>query len=451
MAEDKRGNAMNFDRSSFTDETLNARQQTVSYRAFRNITYVERPVAPGLQVLNIFIPGEYTRGGSVNGYTADTAPIFFPNAIGGYCQAMPCSPAVREDGSLNTEAFALTRGCVVVSAGARGRETVTDGVFTGKAPACIVDQKAAVRFVRSVSDKICGDTGRIISNGTSAGGAVSALLGASGDAPEYTPFLEEMGAVMDESDSVFAASCYCPITNLEHSDEAYEWQFGHLDRFFRGDTLLGSGGDAVELSAGQMAYSGRLAARFHEYVNTALPGGLDMDGLTWRICKKLLESARRAESLGVDIPVNSGIMTCAEIVDLRTLSQYITRKKGPGAFDSPDMNTWENRLFGSPAADCRHFTAFAAGEDRNGGHSAPESTVAMMNAMNYTGNPGCAEHWRIRHGAFDRDTSFAVPTLLAAALEAEGKSVDFFMPWGVPHSGDYDPEELFNWIDGLCR
>ncbi len=440
-----------FDHNNFTDETLNARQQTISYRAFRNIPYVERPADPRLQVLNIFIPGEYTRSGRVGGYEAKTAPIFFPNAIGGYSEAMPGSPAVKEDGSLNAEAFALTRGCVVVSAGARGRETVTDGVFTGKAPASIVDLKAAVRFVRSIADRICGDTGKIVSSGTSAGGAMSALLGASGDAPEYAPLLEELGAVMDKSDSVFAASCYCPITNLEHSDEAYEWQYGHLDRFFRGDTLLGSGGDAVELNAGQMAYAGRLAANFHEYVNTALPGGLDMDGVTWRVCEKLLESARQAEALGTEIPVHSGIMTSAEVVDLRAFSQYITRKKGPGAFDSPDMVTWENQLFGCADADRRHFTAFAAGEDEHGGSSAPESTVAMMNAMNYTGNPGCAKHWRIRHGAFDRDTSFAVPVLLSAALEAEGKEVDFFMPWGVPHSGDYDLGELFDWIDGLCR
>ena len=35
-------------------------------------------------------------------------------------------------------------------------------------------------------------------------------------------------------------------------------------------------------------------------------------------------------------------------------------------------------------------------------------------------------------------------------LENNGCDVDFALPWGIPHSGDYDMEELFSWIDGLC-
>ena len=58
-----------------------------------------------------------------------------------------------------------------------------------------------------------------------------------------------------------------------------------------------------------------------------------------------------------------------------------------------------------------------------------------------------AKHWRIRHGAFDRDTSLAIPVILATLLENHGIDVDFRLPWGLPHSGDYDLPALFNWID----
>jgi hypothetical protein len=50
--------------------------QTVFYRAYRDIPYVEKPVSPELQVLNIFIPQAYIQGKSVGNYTGKTAPIF---------------------------------------------------------------------------------------------------------------------------------------------------------------------------------------------------------------------------------------------------------------------------------------------------------------------------------------------------------------------------------------
>jgi hypothetical protein len=61
------------------------------------------------------------------------------------------------------------------------------------------------------------------------------------------------------------------------------------------------------------------------------------------------------------------------------------------------------------------------------------------------------KNWRIRHGAFDRDTSIAIPVILATMLKNKGYEVDFSLPWGLPHSGDYDLEELFAWIDKLAK
>ena len=57
------------------------------------------------------------------------------------------------------------------------------------------------------------------------------------------------------------------------------------------------------------------------------------------------------------------------------------------------------------------------------------------------------QHWRIRVGTAGRDTSHAIAVILATRLQNTGKQVDLFMPWDVPHSGDYDLDELFGWID----
>jgi hypothetical protein len=36
-------------------------------------------------------------------------------------------------------------------------------------------------------------------------------------------------------------------------------------------------------------------------------------------------------------------------------------------------------------------------------------------------------------------------------LENQGYLVDFHLPWGLPHSGDYDMEKLFAWIDEIVK
>lgn len=59
-----------------------------------------------------------------------------------------------------------------------------------------------------------------------AGGAQSALLGAIGDSEEYEPFLTAIGAVSGVSDAVTGSMCWCPITELDYADEAYEWNLG---------------------------------------------------------------------------------------------------------------------------------------------------------------------------------------------------------------------------------
>ncbi|HUX36506.1 MAG TPA: hypothetical protein VMV44_01270 [Rectinemataceae bacterium] len=123
------------------------------------------------------------------------------------------------------------------------------------------------------------------------------------------------------------------------------------------------------------------------------------------------------------------------------------------AFDGLALGTGENSLFGSCVVNARHFTAFGMIHDIAGGTMADPNVVRLMNPMNYieTRDAICTGFWRIRHGTADRDTSLAISTILATRLANNGCSVDFAMPWAQGHGGDYDLDELFSWVDSICR
>ena len=190
-------------------------------RAYEGIIYVSKPVEEKYHKMNIYIPEEYFKGGTINGFSESNAPIFFPNSVGGYMPAEPIKleKTKNNKNQKNIVTFALSKGFIVASAGARGRTTPT-----GKAPAVIVDLKAAIRYLKYNDDQMPGDADKIISNGTSAGGAVSLLLGVSGRNWEYEDYLKEVGAAK-ASDGIYAVSAYCPITLLDIANNAYEWQF----------------------------------------------------------------------------------------------------------------------------------------------------------------------------------------------------------------------------------
>ena len=116
------------------------------------------------------------------------------------------------------------------------------------------------------------------------------------------------------------------------------------------------------------------------------------------------------------------------------------------------MDTPENELFGTKKIRYRHFTESGKIHSLAGGEMAEEQQIRMMNPMNYIGREEavCAKYFRIRHGAVDRDTSLFISVLLSLKLKEAGCDVDLAFPWGKWHMGDYDLDELFAWIDGIC-
>ncbi len=195
-----------FPKQNFTVETkivkTSAGEKTITYHSYLHILYVAKPVDQDYQSLNVNVPVKIDDV-TIN---ASNAPILFSIGIGGYMSvrntgtAIPRTGAGRPGGagSLSSrDDLALAAGFVVVTPGCRGRDNKAgDGTFYGKAPAAVVDLKAAIRYLRHNKGILPGNTDQIISVGCSAGGAVSALLGTSGNSPLYDSYLEEIGAAM---------------------------------------------------------------------------------------------------------------------------------------------------------------------------------------------------------------------------------------------------------------
>ena len=413
------------------------------------------------------------------------------NYVGGYMasQAGDINPGERRDAPFSKD--------MSWSSPARGRNSVVKGpdgsdVYTGRAPAAILDLKAAVRYLRHYDDVIPGDSERIISDGTSAGGAMSALLGATGNNPDYEPYLKAMGA-FDGRDDVFAAVCYCPIIDLEHADREYEWLYSCTDNVSR------------KLTDAQYEVSQELAAMCPEYIDSLglrKPDGspLTADNYLDYLRSLLIASAQKAKDAGAVIPDSIGFTLSTPAMELargaalvkgpapaglpkprramppREQGEYIvgldmTRYlnyvaqvsglKEPPAFDrlgvAGGKATGENEEFGDSKGSSVNFTDYSL--RKNTGN--PDATVSpailhnvrLLNPMSYIGAPrtDTTRNWYIRHGSNDSDTTFLVPVNLATRLQNTGKNVDFKLTWNRPHSGDYALNELFAWIDSVLK
>jgi hypothetical protein len=489
-----------FDKDAYTELTTtitdaDGTDHTVVYHFWKAITYVASPVDAKYQSLNVSVPVKID-GKAVD---ATNAPIVLANSVGGYMPSsvadatgvggaemtggMPTggaggsaspSPSASsgggtgevqsggnamvnaQGGMVNLGKLGLAAGYVVVEPGARGR-TLTDsaGTYYGTAPAAIVDLKAAVRYVRANRGVIPGDTDRIVSTGTSAGGALSSLLGASGDSPIYDKYLKELGAA-DASDAIFATGAWCPITDLEHADGAYEFNWG--------TNVTASTGKVVDQTV-----SRALRAQFAEYQASLRLRGLNGFGpLTARnyddylvetylqpsATKYLaaLSEADRATYLAANTFITwSGGRATFTWGDF--LTHVGARKKTTPAFDAFDLSAGENNEFGAGTTEARHFTAYGAKNDTTGlatkrvASDIPEK-LDLMNPMHHIGeeNPGRSRHWWIRLGTKDSDTSLTVSANLAAALDNLGDDVNHLYYWDEGHGSNVDPGDFLTWV-----
>ncbi|WP_199176408.1 subtype B tannase [Veillonella sp. T14073-2] len=474
-----------FDVKNYESMSTTVDNKEIKYRAFEYIPYVANPIDIDQQYMNIYVPEEYFNNGTVNGYNTQTAPIFMPNAVGGYMPSQAMTPKV-ENGKPNSVLYALSRGYVVASPATRGRTNkASDGNFIGKAPAVIVDLQAATAYLHANDSTMPGNANRIITNGTSAGGAVSLLQGATGNSSDFQPYLQALGAATAAT-NVYAVSAYCPITNLDAADMAYEWSYKGITSFNKVTMGQGElpqanvGGNTappqrtmqrVNMNADDIAYSNLLSEHFPEYVNNLQLHDsmgrvlkLDKNGNgTFKNYVKafIIDAANKAQAKGTDLSkhtyfVRDNKTGAIKDINWEAYNQFVSRSKAPGAFDSRSNDSGENSLFGTSTTDNNHFTITAALHDTTSNQDVyveNAKIVTMMNPMNYLGSPAAtnARYYRIRYGTADSNTSVAIPLIVGTRAQNLGYNVDMATPFGVDHSGDYDLDELFNWMDNIVK
>lgn len=474
-----------FDAKNYESMSTTVDNKEIKYRAFEYIPYVANPIDIDQQYMNIYVPEEYFNNGTINGYNTQTAPIFMPNAVGGYMPSQAMTPKM-ENGKPNSVLYALSRGYVVASPATRGRTNkASDGNFIGKAPAVIVDLQAATAYLHANDSTMPGNANRIITNGTSAGGAVSLLQGAAGNSSDFQPYLQALGAATAAT-NVYAVSAYCPITNLDAADMAYEWSYKGITSFNKVTMGQGElpqanvGGNAappqrtiqrVNLNADDIAYSNLLSEHFPEYVNNLQLHDsmgrvlkLDKNGNgTFKNYVKafIIDAANKAQAKGTDLSKHTYLIRdnktgAIKDINWEAYNQFVSRSKAPGAFDSRSNDSGENNLFGTSTTDNNHFTITAALHDTTSNQNVyveNAKIVTMMNPMNYLGSPAAtnAQFYRIRYGTADSNTSIAIPLIVGTRAQNLGYQVDMATPFDVDHSGDYDLDELFNWMDNIVK
>lgn len=430
--------------------------------------------------------------------------------VGGYMASSAKKPS-----STDATGRVLQEGYIVCIPGVRGSNSIIEKngtkIYTGTAPNGLLDLKAAVRYLRYNDSRIPGNSERIFIDGTSAGGAMSALIGTTANRDEYEPYLEKMG-VPKVKDNVYGTICYCPITDLNHADMEYEWLYGCTNHSVR------------HLDSIQCRISDELASLAPAYINSLKLKDDNGNLITADNYKEFLSSfiaasAHKALQEGIEIPDSIGIVMYSEntgmddgraapsfgpegnhngaptgnrpdapqgyqpmggpnsnrghrpmfnsstdfvkSIDLDKYLSYVGSQsplKTPPAFDQMGVivstPSPENKVFANEDGQPNNFTDFSyEHREHNPKDTLPaelEKRVYLMNPMNFISSSVSADvapKWYIRQGAKDRDTSFLVPVNLATKLKNAGYDVDFFLPWNRPHSGDYNLDDLFSWIE----
>ena len=234
-------NDLEFNTSNWDFDSTNGVYYQIGLKYCTNIVNID------YQTMAIYVPKEFlscnengdkykcdiNKSGKKGWFSASNAPIVFPVETPGY-SAMKAPTSYKYE----TVSAYVTKGIIFAYAGCRGRYEGGE-TFPAGAPWGVTDLKTAIRYLRYNKNFIPGDTGKIYTFGFSGGGAQSCLMGVTGNSELYTKYLKNNGAAMEDSegnkikDNVKGSQCWCPITNLDTADEAYEWNMG---QYYNTDT-----------------------------------------------------------------------------------------------------------------------------------------------------------------------------------------------------------------------
>ncbi len=153
-------------------------------------------------------------------YTAATAPVILNTGAAGYSE---------QQNSVASAAYAA-EGYINVACGNRGKQsTVPDADgnsrYTGDAPCCLVDQKAASRYVKYniLLGNLPGNVNYLVSTGGSGGGAHAAMFAATSNNADFYDYQIAVGAVgvYKNADGSYSTAVTIDGTEYELSDGAW--------------------------------------------------------------------------------------------------------------------------------------------------------------------------------------------------------------------------------------
>lgn len=500
---------LRFDPTTYVSGCVEVKGTQVPYRFYQNIPYVSRPNAPAVQVMNIYVPESLADD--------HTAPIYLIQRTGGMGGAEPYTiekeqetliaaaqfeaklkkgatsvvgknesfRAHTEEWNDSTRGFiprALYEGYILVSPGARGRDTVVDGVYVGRGelPMSIVDLKAAIRYLHYNKGIIPGDPDKIIADGTSSGGGMSALLGTTGNSKHYDKYLMEIGAA-PARDDIYCAVVNSPITDFKHIDIAYEWMFStdRVNNLFVDDPV-------------SAAMSKAMAKRYEEYVNslelkhpqsgtpicfgekdTYTPYFLEQINQSATIYLSSLSDEERenwlSDEKNKDVVIWNG--TCAEVT---SISAFINWNSGrwmryvgcyDGFYTQPSR---ENEAFGSVNGDISHFSPVMGeiistfeGFEEVGSEwvehaNRNERSEYLVNPMNFIGTEekaGIAPIWYMRCGAHHETTLNLFQNLVLRLKNHTNALINARYSWTMRHTtiSNIQADETFAFMNAHCK
>ncbi|MCD7764508.1 MAG: hypothetical protein LUI14_15260 [Lachnospiraceae bacterium] len=274
---------------AYIEETLNLannEDQTWTYQESADawvlsvVSAVAYPELPDEQGVSVCVPGAYVTGidtdgdgeadvtaesaaesgsTSVNGslvidyeaeivstngqtYTAATAPVILNTGAAGYSSSNNSTAATTY----------AAEGYINVACGNRGKQdTATDDdgntYYTGDAPSCLADQKAATRYVKYniLLGNLPGSVDYFVSTGGSGGGAHATMFAATSNNSDFYDYQIEAGAVgvyrledgsysttvtidgvdYEISDGAWGCVAYSAITSLYEGDMAMAFEY----------------------------------------------------------------------------------------------------------------------------------------------------------------------------------------------------------------------------------
>jgi hypothetical protein len=501
-----------FDKNNYTTLTVTIDGQPVAVRWYKEVCYVARPQLMsstqagfggpvtianpqcGYQSMNIFVPESAANDQKTAIYFAVNNAGWFASYVG----ASVANGAVFDSSTSNVGA-ALKAGYVFINVGTRSRRlAAADGTAAGKAPTVVVDAKAAVRYLRLNDAVMPGSAERIVVNGTSGGGALVSILGASGNSRDYLPYLEETGAAgigrnghSTLRDDVFAVNAYCPITDLGHANIAYEWMYtvlGTRAAVARNNDPAGS----AEMAADFPAYQRSLRLRNADGSKLTADNMVDtLKAEVIRSAETFMQAVGTIKDLGESSTYAVGGVPTTFIndwldvdnaakkvvsIDMERYLKFVASQnvlKATPAFDNSGVSTFpggmgESTLFGTKSQEYSNFSEFAwnhndlagdaSGRDDTGylwrdyvrlPTTTVDNQVKLINPMRYIDSQAdTAPYWYVRHGTRDRDTSFTVSINLSRALRSDKRvrDLNYRLAWDQPHAGNYDVPEAMAWI-----